>query len=105
MKHRFLTAIASALLLLGLTSGASAATSAAAATDVQSGSCTVTLPDFGTSSGSGTLVTTSSGQIIFVCPLNLQNPPADTVVQTFPGMTGNIVVVTVSGRAIVVFTP
>jgi hypothetical protein len=44
-------------------------------------------------------------QIIFVCRLNLQNADTITVVQAFPGTTGNIVVVTVSGRAIVVFTP
>jgi hypothetical protein len=105
MKHRFPPVIASTLLLLGVASGAGAATRAASTNNVQSGTCTVTFADLGTSSGSGTVVTTPSGQIIFVCRLSVENPPANTVVQTFPGTTGNIVVVTVSGRAIVVFTP
>jgi hypothetical protein len=54
-------------------------------------------------SGRGTLVTTASGQLVFVCNVGVANPPANTIVQTFPG--GNVVVVTVSGRAVFVFTP
>ena len=105
MKHRLLPAIASALLFVGVTSGAAAAKSTASATEVHRGTCTVELPAYGTSTGRGTLVTTSSGRIIFVCNLDVMNPPANTVVQTFPGTTGDVVVVTVSGHAVVVFTP
>jgi hypothetical protein len=105
MRRHSLPAIVSALLLLGVTSGAAAAKTTTAATSVHKGTCTVDLPDYGTSSGAGTLVTTSSGRIIFVCNLDVSSPPANTVVQTFPGTTGDIVVVTVSGHATVVFTP
>lgn len=103
MRRHSLPAIVSALLLLAVTSGAAAAKTTVA-TSVHKGTCTVDLPDYGTSSGTGTLVTTSSGRIIFVCDLDVSNPPANTVVQTFPEITGDIVVVTVSGHAVVVFT-
>ena len=105
MKHRLLPAIASALLFLGVTSGAGAATSTPSASEVHRGTCTVELSGFGAPTGRGTLVTTSSGRIIFVCNVDVTNPPSNTVVQTFPDTTGDVVVVTVSGHAVVVLTP
>lgn len=105
MRRHSLPAVASALLLLGATSGAAAAKTTASATNVHKGTCTVDFPDYGSSNGTGTLVTTPSGRLIFVCNLDVSNPPANTVVQTFPGTTGDVVVVTVSGHATVVFTP
>jgi hypothetical protein len=95
--------IAALLLFLGVVSTAAAATSDATSTEVKKGTCTVDLPGYGAVSGRGTLVTTASGQLVFVCNVGLANPPANTIVQTFPG--GNVVVVTVSGRAVFVFTP
>jgi hypothetical protein len=103
MRFRCVPAIASLLLFLGIVSGAAASTSTTAST--HRGTCTVELPSSGAVNGRGTLVTTTSGQVVFVCNLDLSNPPAETVVETFPGTGGNVVVVTVSGRAVVVFTP
>jgi hypothetical protein len=103
MRFRCLPAIASLLLFLGIVSGAAASPSATAST--HRGTCTVELPSYGAINGRGTLVTTTSGQVVFVCNLDLSNPPAETLVETFPGTGGNIVVVTVSGQAVIVFTP
>jgi hypothetical protein len=105
MRARGVLTIASLLLLLFAVSGAAASPGRAASAGVSRGTCTVELPGFGAVNGRGTLVTSASSQIIFVCNLNLSNPPANMIVETFPGTGGNVVVVTVSGRAVVVFTP
>jgi hypothetical protein len=103
MRFHCVAAIASLVLLLGISSGAAA--SPRSSSDVHRGTCTVELAGYGAVNGRGTIVTTASGQLVFVCNLDLSNPPASTVVETFPGTGGNVVVVTVSGQAVVVFTP
>jgi hypothetical protein len=103
MKHGFLAAIASVLLFLGVPLGAAASSSTTSST--HRGTCTVELTGYGAVNGRGTLVTTTSGQVVFVCNLDLSNPPANTIVETFPGTGGNVVVVSVSGKVVVVFTP
>jgi hypothetical protein len=99
------SAIASLLLLLGVVSGAAASTGSAASAGVHRGTCTVELTGFGAVNGRGMLVTTASGHVVFVCNMDLAIPPANTVVETFPGTGGNVVVASVSGQAVVVFTP
>jgi hypothetical protein len=105
MRAHSVSAIAALLLLLGVASGAAASTSRAASTDVHRGTCSVDLPGYGAVNGGGTLVTTTNGQLVFVCNFDLSSPPTGTVVETFPGTGGNVVVVSVSGQAVVVFTP
>jgi hypothetical protein len=96
------SALASLLLLLGVASSADASSGA---TTVHRGTCTVELSGYGAVDGRGTLVTTASGQTVFLCNLDLSSPPPNTVVETFPGTGGNVLVVSISGQAVVVFTP
>jgi hypothetical protein len=105
MKRRILLGIASALVLSAVSTPVAAAATSNASSIVHKGACTVDLNGYGAVDGRGTLVSTAKGQIVFVCNVDVTNPPANTVVQTFPGTGGNIVVVTVSGQAVVVFTP
>jgi hypothetical protein len=53
-------------------------------------------------SGVGTSVTIPAGNSLSVCRVAVP-PPAETIVTTFPGTHGGIVVLTRSGAAIVVF--
>jgi hypothetical protein len=105
MRFACTSAIASLLLFLGVVSGAAASTSSGSSTAVHRGTCTVDLTGYGAVNGRGTLVTTASGQLVFVCTLDLSNPPPSTSVEMFPGTGGNVVVVSESGQAVVVFTP
>jgi hypothetical protein len=52
--------------------------------------------------GSGMSVTSSSGRTLNLCRVTV-TPPPETVVTTFPDTRGNIVIVTRSGAAVVVF--
>ena len=52
--------------------------------------------------GVGITVRTASGNSITACRVNVP-PPSETVVTTLPGRSGDIVVITRSGAAIVVF--
>jgi hypothetical protein len=105
MRTRCVSAVAFVTLVLAIVSGAAASPSSASSTHVDRGTCTVDLAGYGAVDGRGTLVTTASGQVVFVCNLDLSNPPANTIVETFPGTGGSVVVVIVSGRVVVVFTP
>jgi hypothetical protein len=53
-------------------------------------------------SGVGVSVQSAAGATMTVCHVHV-TPPADTVVQTFPGSRGDVVVITRSGAAVVVF--
>jgi len=67
------------------------------------GFCQVRFVDGGPLySGTGTTVQTPSGERLSVCRVRVA-PPAETVVTSFPGSGGSVVVVTRSGAAIVVF--
>jgi hypothetical protein len=105
MKRGILVGVACALVLFASSVPVGAATTSGTSTIAHRGTCTVDLTGYGSVNGRGTLVSTPSGQLVFVCNIDVTTPPANTVVQTFPGTGGNVVVVTVSGRAVVVFTP
>jgi hypothetical protein len=53
-------------------------------------------------SGTGVSVSTLSGRSLSICRVRV-TPPPETVVTTFPDSRGDIIVITRSGAAIIVF--
>jgi hypothetical protein len=93
-----------AITVVFLVSAASSLAGGTPAT-VHQGQCSIEVDGYGLVSGEGTLVIAPSGQVVSVCNIAVSPPPPDTVVTTFPGVGGDIFVVTAGGEVVAVFTP
>jgi hypothetical protein len=97
MKRLVLLAVAVAAIVVP------AAAAADGAVVVPQRFCQVQFVDGGPLySGIGVTVATPSGYSMIVCRVSIP-PPPETVVMTFPDTNGDVVIVTRSGVAIVVF--